>query len=119
MNHNLNRLGEYSNELNLALNATKTKWVLVSTPQMSRYHSLDRKEIDIKCNRKALERVNVTKLLGVYLDSHLDWKEHVTKLLSSCCGALAVLRKIRHLAPFNKQLAECLVALNGKRTMHS
>ena len=77
INHNLHRLGEYSNESNLALNATKTKWMLVFTPRMSRYHSLDRKEIDIKCNGKALERVNVTKLLGVYLDSHLDWKEQV------------------------------------------
>ena len=55
--------------------------------------------------------MNVTKLLGIYLDSHLDWKEHVTKLLSSCYGVLAVLRKIRHRAPFKvrKQLAECLV----------
>ena len=70
--YNLNCLGEHSNESNLALNATKMKWMLVSTPQMSRYHSLDRKEIDIKCNGKALERVNVTKLLGVHLDSHLD-----------------------------------------------
>ena len=79
---------------------------------MARYHSLDEKEIYIKCNGKALERVNVTKLLGVYLDSHLDWKEtEVTKILSSCYGALAILRKIRHLAPFKvrKQLAECLV----------
>ena len=111
INHNLNRLGEYSNESNLSLNATKTKWMLVSTPQMSHYHSLDRKEFGIKCNGKALERVNVTKLLGVHLDSHLDWKEHVTKLLSSCYGILAVLRKIRHLALFKvrKQLAECLV----------
>ena len=90
INHNLNRLGEYSNESNLSLNATKTKWMLVSTPQMSRYHSLDRKEFYIKCNGKALERVNVTKLLGAHLDSHLDWKEHVTKLLSSCYGVLAV-----------------------------
>ena len=99
INHNLNRLGEYSNESNLALNATITKWMLVSTSQMSRHHSLDRKEIDIKCNGKALERVNVTKLLGVHLDSHLDWKEHVTKLLSSCYGPFKV----------RKQLAECLV----------
>ena len=72
INHNLNRLGEYWNESNLALNATKTKWMLVSSLQMSRYHCLDRKEIDIKCNGKALERVNVTKLLGIHLDSHLD-----------------------------------------------
>ena len=43
INHNLNRLGEYSNESNLALNAAKTKWMLVSTSQRSRYNSLDRK----------------------------------------------------------------------------
>ena len=106
INHNLNHLGEYSNESNLALNATKTKWMLVPTSQISRYHSLDRKEIDIKRNGKALERVNVTILIGIHFDSHLDWKEHVTKLLSSCYGVLAVLRKIHHLAPLNvaKQL---------------
>ena len=55
INHNLNRLGEYLNESNLALNAIKTKWMLVSTPQMSCHHSSDRKEIDIKCNGKARE----------------------------------------------------------------
>ena len=38
-------------------------------------------------------------------------KEHVTKTLSSCYGSLAVLRKLRHLAPFllRKELAESLV----------
>ena len=70
------------------------------TVQMTRYHSLNEKEIHIECSGKALERVNVTKVLRVYLDLHLDWKEQVTKLLSSCYGALAVVRKIRHLAPF-------------------
>ena len=57
--------------------------------------------IDIKCNEKALERMNVINLLGICLDSHLDRTKHVTKLLFSCYGVLlAVLRKIRHLAPF-------------------
>ena len=80
--------------------------MLVSTSQMSRYHSSEGKENDIKCNGKALERVNVTILLVVHLDSHLDWKEHVTKLLSSCYGVLAVLGKIHNLPPLNvaKQL---------------
>ena len=38
-------------------------------------------------------------------------KEHVTETLSSCYGSLAVLRKLRHLAPFllRKELAESLV----------
>ena len=48
----------YSNESNLTLNATKTKWMLVPTPQMSRYHALDEKQINITaCSGRALERV--------------------------------------------------------------
>ena len=40
MSRRLDRLGAYSSEPELAVNTTKTKWMLVSTPQMSLYHSL-------------------------------------------------------------------------------
>ena len=40
MNRRLDCLGAYSSESDLAVNATKTKWMLVSSPQMSLYHSL-------------------------------------------------------------------------------
>ena len=45
--------------------------------------------------------------LGVHLDNHLSLNEHITKTLSSCYGALAILRKIKHIAPLviKKQLA--------------
>ena len=43
MNLRLDRLGAYLSECDLAVNATKTKWMMVSAPQMSLYHSLHEK----------------------------------------------------------------------------
>ena len=62
MSCTLDRLGAYSRELDLAVNATKTKWMLVSSPQISSYHSLIEKLINIQYNGKALEPMNVTHL---------------------------------------------------------
>ena len=62
MSCTLDCLGAYSRELDLAVNATKTKWMLVSSPRISFYHSLIEKLINIQCNGKALESMNVTQL---------------------------------------------------------
>jgi len=104
-------LGDYSSESNLALNKAKAKWMLVSTRQMSRAHALHNYYPAVSCNRKLLERVTTAKIQGVHMDEHLTWADHVTALLSSCYAALAVLRKLRSLAPYrvHKQLVESLV----------
>ena len=103
------RLGDYSSESNLGLHVAKTKWMLVSSRQMSRAHTL--KEYYPDVNEKLLERVATAKILGIHTDEHLTWADHVTALLSSCYAALAVLKKLRNLAPYRirKQLLESLV----------
>ena len=85
--------------------------MLVSTRQMSRAHALHDYYPAVSCNRKLLERVTTAKILGVHMDEHLTWADHVTALLSSCYAALAVLRKLCNLAPYHvhKQLVESLV----------
>ena len=72
MSRKLDRLGTYSLESDLAVNATKTKWMLVSSPQISFYHSLIEKLINIQCNVKALDPMNVTKLFPRYLPTLTD-----------------------------------------------
>ena len=62
MSRTLDRLGGYLRESDLAVNATKIKWMLVTSPQMPFYHSLIEKLINIQCNTKALEPMNVTLL---------------------------------------------------------
>ena len=75
MSRTLGRLGTYSRESDLAVIATKTKWMLVSSPQISFYHSLIEKLISIQCNWKALEPMNVTELFPRCLPALTDMSE--------------------------------------------
>ena len=89
----------------------KTNWMLVCTPQMVRYHSVEEWKLPITCGDTPLKRISCTKLLGVQVDQHLNWKTHVDHELSSSYGTLSVLRRLRNLAPFHmrKHLAESSV----------
>ena len=73
--------------------------------------TVDKNPLSLVYNGSSLERLRVAKLLGVHLDNHLIWNEHITKTFSSCYSTLAVLRKVRYIAPFpiRKQLVECLI----------
>ena len=66
INKTIANLKDYSNSRNLALNLTKANWMLISTPQMARYHSLKEQDLPIFCRDSALQRTSSTKLLGVH-----------------------------------------------------
>jgi hypothetical protein len=85
--------------------------MLFSTAQMSQAHSLDKVKLDLICANQEIKREAATKLLGVIFTDHLNWNEHIKYLTSSCCAVLAVLHKLKHMAPYNlhKQLVEMLV----------
>ena len=68
---------------------------------MSRAHALHDYYPAVSCNGKLLERVTTAKILGVHMDEHLTWADHVPALLSSCYTVLAVLRKLRNLALYH------------------
>ena len=72
INKTITSLQDYSNNCNLALNPTKTNWMLISTPQMARYHSLEERDLPIICGDSTLKRISCTKLLGVHMDQHLS-----------------------------------------------
>ena len=48
----------------------------------------------LSCSGKLLEHVTTAKTLGVHMDEHPTWADHVTVLLSSCYTALAVFPKL-------------------------
>ena len=98
MNMTLHQLTRWSNESSLALNPKKTKCMLISTPQMARRHMLHDKPVNLHLEGKSIERIMSTKLLGVKLAAHFDWKEHVAEETSSCYATLSVLRKLKNFA---------------------
>jgi hypothetical protein len=111
MQQSLDFLNHWSSLSNLSLNPKKTKSMLFSTAQMSRAHSLGKVKLDLICANQEIKRETATKLLGVSFTDPLNWNEHIKYLTSSCCAVLAVLRKLKHMAPYNlrKQLVEMLV----------
>ncbi|RMX38367.1 hypothetical protein pdam_00005500, partial [Pocillopora damicornis] len=60
-------------ESTLAFNNDKTKVMILSTPQMSRVHHLDEYDPNIV----KLERIKSCKLLGVHINEHLKWDDHI------------------------------------------
>ena len=67
---------------------------------MAHVHSLGNLELGLEISGTPLERTNVTKLLGVYIDSNLKWGFHISSILKSCYATLRTLRKIRNFTDF-------------------
>ena len=78
----------------LLINPDKTKLLLLGTPQMlARVPkgfgvTLLSKEILPSCSAKDL---------GVIVDSHLSFDEHVTEVVSKCIGSLCQINRVKHL----------------------
>ena len=59
----------------LALNITKTNYVIFHSPS-----KMIEQFIRIKLGSKSIDRANSVKYLGILVDSTLTWKPHVTEL---------------------------------------
>ena len=107
----LNNLSQWSTNENL-FNEDKTKSILFSTSQLAQKHQLsDSNTYQIKCNEKAVKRVQCANLLGTHFDENFSWKDHVNNVVKSCSGTLRILRQFKRFTPLNvrKTLAETLV----------
>ena len=78
---------------------------------MAHVHSLRNLELGLEISGTPLEHINVTKPLGVHIDSNLKWEFHISSFLKSCYVTLRTLRKIRNFTDFKlrKHLVETLI----------
>ena len=93
-------------------NEDKTKSILFPTSQLAQKHHLsDSNTYQIKCDEKAVIRVQCIELLGIHFDENLSWKDHVNNVVKSCYSTLRTLRQFKRFAQLNvrKTLAESLV----------
>eukprot|EP00794_Sanderia_malayensis_P001209 gene1209-585_t len=107
----LSQLSDWSDRNSLALNSAKTKLLVISAREMSAKHNLKDFKPQICIKEEKLERTDTCKLLGVHLNDNLTWDNHIKTITGSCYGTLAILKKLKNMAPFNlrKQLAESLI----------
>ena len=97
ISQSINKLSAWSKQSTLAFNNDKTKVMILSTPQMSRVHHLDEYDPNIVVSGYKLERIKSCKLLGVHINEHLKWDDHIKHTVSGCYATLSILRKLKYL----------------------
>jgi len=54
-------------------------------------------DLNIKIDNQINERKNVVKVLGIFIDSKLEWHEHIKYIKNKLNSSLYAMRKINHL----------------------
>lgn len=78
----------------LLINPGKTKFLLFGSPQLLKNFT---EGFSLNFLGKTLHPVFSAKDLGVIIDAHLKFDEHISKLVSSCISKLCQINRIRHL----------------------
>lgn len=83
MQDEFNAICEWCHDNSLVINAAKTKEMHIRTPSKSIeafqvFHRNDR--CPPSTNKKAIELVRTFKYLGVTIDEHFPWREHINVL---------------------------------------
>ena len=91
--NDVEHLKAWSEVNSLVFNGTKTKTMIFSTKQMSRYHHLDNADTySVVFNgneaKNKIEKKDSMKILGMKVDQHLTWEEHVANVIKSSYDTL-------------------------------
>ena len=78
----------------LSLNVAKTNYIIFCDPR-KKYNSSAAK---LLINGNVINQIKYAKFLGIYIDEHLNWKEHIKQVSSKVAKNIGVLRRLK---PFN------------------
>ena len=106
----LTSIAKWSIETNLVFNTGKTKFMLISSNQLSARHKLKDEQLQICCNNTEIERLTEWKLLGLTIDENLTLNNHISKMLKDSYSHLSILKKLKRYTSqsVRKQLVESL-----------
>ena len=114
--NDVEHLKAWSDVNSLVFNGTKTKTMIFSTRQMSRYHHLDNADTySVVLNgseaENRIERKDSMKIVGMKVDQHLKWEEHVANVIKSSHDTLRSPRLSKRFTPYKlrKRLAAALI----------
>ena len=86
----LDKLHSWFQVNKLYLNISKTNFMIFGNKQCEDNHVVSINGMDIK-------RVYVTKFIGVHIDSHLNWREHINHIKSKISKNVSIMRRVKHL----------------------
>ena len=88
-NSELAKVAEWFDSNKLTLNVNKTQMLM-----MSRKKTLN-PQVDVILRNEAIQSVTKAKFLGVIVDQHLNWKDHISMVshkISKSCGITSRIR---------------------------
>ena len=99
MNSELDKLNCWFAANKLKLNIDKTKWILFSTRQKLPFFQLDSSSHIININNSNIEQALSTKFLGLHLDNHLNFKQHISQTHLKITKGIYLLRRASQFLP--------------------
>ena len=94
VNEHLRDISSWCCAHSLLINPDKTKLIFVGVPQLTRSIST---LPPVMLLGKEVKPCTVTKDLGVHIDCHLNYNEHIAKTVSTCTYMLSRVNRIKHL----------------------
>ena len=90
VSNELDKLSEWFAVNKLSLNLSKNNFMLFTNCRREQ-------NVNISINNCEIDMVYKTKLLGVVIDSKLNWKDHVAIVKSKLSKSIAIMHKAKHL----------------------
>ena len=90
INKELKQLSMWLKVNRLALNISKTNFLIFHSVKRKVYHN-----VTLKLDKKALCQKDNIKYLGVLVDSHLNWKHHILHVSKKISRSIGVMYRIR------------------------
>ena len=90
----LNTVNIWCIQNNMLINPTKTTCMFIGTAQRIATCTVTN-ELNINLENQFIKNVNTKKLLGIYIDNNLDWKEQVDHICKNINSRLFLLSKIK------------------------
>ena len=75
----------------LSLNIDESNFVIFRPPQKKVNYN-----IKLKIDNKDIKEMKSIKYLGVYIDCHIKWKEHILEVSKKLARGIGILLKLRH-----------------------
>ena len=75
----------------LSLNVSKSVMIIFNTKQKKTTH-----KINIKINNEQIQEKEYTKYLGILIDKHLNWSQHIHHVNLKLSRGIGILAKLRH-----------------------
>ena len=89
------QLSDWFNENRLKVNASKTHMIVFGTKAMLKKQP----NISVNFCGTAIQESRVVKNLGLYMDRHMTFVDHVDHVVAKCSGSLVALTHARHSLP--------------------